>query len=591
MLGEMKWARNARPPGHLSSCPSTPLSGFRLGWHQHCIHEAKDQSNLSFEARMDRRSFLAGSSSFALGTALLSQLKTMPALAQGGDTLVIAIGTTINSLDLHRSGTNRPSYQVTINSYDRLLTFATKTLPNGSVVEDYNTLKGELAESWEIAPDGMSVTFKLKPNAKFWDGTPVTAADVKWSFDRAVSLGGFPTVQMKAGSLEKPEQFQVIDEHTIKVNFIRKSKLTLPDLSVPVPFILNSTVGKAHATEKDPWATEYFHRTAAGSGAYKLDRWDPGQQLVYTRNDAWVGGPLPAIKRVIIREIPSPATRRALVERGDIHMAFDIPSKDAKELIEKKSVAVLGAPVVNCLHVLATNFNFEPFKNKKVRQAIAYSVPYEQIFQQAAYGRGVPMWGAASAEPTEISWPQPFPYKTDYDKAKALLSETPYAGGFEVPLSFDLGTAEWGEPAALIIQEGLAKIGIKTTLEKIPNANWRTIALVEKKLPLHLEYFGGWLNTPDYYFYWCYIKGNLFNSSNYDDPEMAKLVGETLNMETTNPDYAPKIKRMLAKAFDEVPRIPMYQPSLDSAMSKSLRGYTTWFHRQPDLRLLSTATA
>ena len=56
-------------------------------------------------------------------------------------------------------------------------------------------------------------------------------------------------------------------------------------------------VGKENATEKDPWATEYFHRTAAGSGAYKVARWDPGQQIVYERNDDWKGGPLPSIRR------------------------------------------------------------------------------------------------------------------------------------------------------------------------------------------------------------------------------------------------------------------------------------------------------
>jgi len=78
----------------------------------------------------------------------------------------------------------------------------------------------------------------------------------------------------------------------------------------------------------------------------------------------------------------------------------------------------------------------------------------------------------------------------------------------------------------------------------------------------------------------------LFNASNYDDPEMATLVDETLHIGPENPDYEPKIKRMLANAFDEVPRIPMWRPFIDSAMSKNLEGYTTWFHRQPEVRLL-----
>ncbi len=540
---------------------------------------------------MRRRSFISGTGAVVVGAEMLPFLKSSAAWAQATDTIVVAIGNTINSLDLHRVGTNRPAYQVTINCYDRLVTFGAKSQPDGTLVYDYNKIEGELAESWETAADGLSITFKLKKDAKFWDGTPVTAEDVKWSFDRAVAVGGFAATQMKAGGLEKPEQFEALDPLTFRVKLLRKSKLSLPDIAVPVPFILNSKVGKANVSEKDPWATEYFHRTAAGSGAYKVERWDPGQQIVYVRNDDWKGGKLPAIRRVIVREIPAQATRRALIERGDIQMAFEISAKDAKELKEKGSAVVVGAPIDNCMHVLCPNFNFEPFKDKRVRQAIAFALPYEQILNQAAYGRGAAMWGGKSTEPADISWPQPFPYKTDIDKAKDLLGQTPFKAGFEVPLSFDLGTAEWGEPTALLIQEGLAKIGIKATIDKIPGANWRTVALVEKKLPLHLDNFGGWLNTPCYYFYWAYIKGALFNSVNYEDAEMAKLVEETLHIASDDPAYAPKIKRMIAKAFDEVPRIPLWQPYLDSAIRKDVAGYSSWYHRQPDFRVLQLKKA
>jgi peptide/nickel transport system substrate-binding protein len=540
---------------------------------------------------MHRRTFIKSTGALVVGADMLPFLKSSAAWAQAADTIVVAIGNTINSLDLHRVGTNRPAYQVTVNCYDRLVTFGSKAQADGTRVYDYSKIEPELAESWQIAPDGMSITFKLKQDAKFWDGTPVTSADVKWSFDRAVAVGGFAATQMKAGGLEKQEQFEAVDPSTFRVKLLRKSKLTLPDIAVPVPFILNSKVGKANVSEKDPWATEYFHRTPAGSGAYKLERWDPGRQIVYVRNDDWKGGPLPTIRRVIVREIPAQSTRRALIERGDIQMSFEIPAKDAKELKEKGTAVVVGAPIDNCMHVLCPNFNFEPFKDKRVRQAIAFALPYEQILAQAAYGRGVPMWGGKGAQPADISWPQPFPYKTDYDRAKDLLAQTPYKAGFEVPLAFDLGTAEWGEPTALLIQEGLARIGIKTKIDKIPGANWRTIALVEKKLPLMLDNFGGWLNTPCYYFFWSYIKGALFNAGNYDDAEMAKLVAETLHMDASDPAYAPKIKRMIAKAFDEVPRIPLWQPYLDSAIRKDVAGYSSWYHRQPDFRRLQLRKA
>ena len=529
---------------------------------------------------MQRRSFLSSA-------AALPLLHSIPAWAAERDVIVIAIDGTINSLDIQRAGTNRTSYQVAVNAYDRLIGFGTQKMANGTVEFDYHELHGELAESWEIAPDEMSITFKLKPTARFHDGSPVTSADVKWSFDRAVSIGGFPTAQMRAGRLEKPEQFEPLDPQTFRIKLIEPSKLTLPDLAVPVPIIYNSKLAKAHATEADVWAADWLNRNAAGSGAFKVERWDPGAQLVYTRNDAWVGGPAPKARRVVIREIPNEATRRALVERGDVHLSFDIPGRDAADMSHDSKVRVVGTPVPNTLAVLIPNFDFEPFRDKKVRQAMAYALPYEQIFQQAAYDRGVKMWGG---EPTDsIAWPQPSPYATDLDRAKALMAETLYKDGFDVPLAFDIGAASWGDPAALLVQEGLGRIGIRCTIDRIPGANWRTIALVQKKLPLILDGFGGWLNTPDYYFYWAYTKGPLFNAGNYDNPEMAKLVARTLDMKESDPDYVPAIRRMIEIAWDDIPRIPLWQPFLESAMVPRLDGYQFWFHRAVDARPLSLA--
>ena len=170
-----------------------------------------------------------------------------------------------------------------------------------------------------------------------------------------------------------------------------------------------------------------------------------------------------------------------------------------------------------------------------------------------------------------------------------MLAEAGLAGGFETTLSFNLGLADWQEPTALLIQEALGKIGIKVTLDKIPGANWRTAALVEKRLPMHLENFGGWLNYPDYYFFWAYKHGHLFNSSNYKNEEMEKLVDETLHMEVSDPKYAPNIKRMIAIAFADVPRIPLYQPYLDAALAKNVGGYASWYHRQLDCSTITKA--
>lgn len=529
-----------------------------------------------------RRNFLKMG---AAGASVLPFLRAMPASAQGSDTLVVVSGQTINSLDLHRSGTSRASYQVGVNCYDRLVSFGKKEAIGGGYSFDYGVIEPELAESWTVSDDGLTLTFKLKPDATFWDGRKVTAADVKWSFDRAVSVGGFPSVQMKAGGFQRPDQFEAVDDETFVIKLDFPSKLSIPDLAVPVPYIINSVEALKHATADDPWALEYLHKVAAGSGAYKVARWTPGEQLVYERNDDWVGGPLPALKRVVIREVPSPATRRALVERGDVQIAFNIPDKDAAELSE--TLDVFSTPVVNCMFCLCPNFAFEPFQDSNVRKALAYAIPYEDIFQAAAYGRGLPLWGGEE-EITDIAWPRKSQYYTDLDKAKEYMAKSNFADGFDVPLSISLDLASWMEPTALLIQEALGQIGITVEIEKIPGANWRTASLVEKRLPLHLETFGGWLDTPDYYFFWAYQDGHLFNSSNYRNEEIEELTNATLHMDMDDPDYAPKIKRMFEIVLDELPRIPLYQPALNVA-ANGAAGYEFWFHRQLDIRPLTSA--
>src|SRR3979490_1598139 len=160
----------------------------------------------------------------------------------------------------------------------------------------------ELADDMKVGD--MSATFKLKKNAVFHDGTPVTAKDVKWSLDRAVTVGGFPTVQMKAGSLVDKEQFVLVDDSTVRIDFAKKDRLTIPDLAVIGPGIYNSELLKKKATEKDPWAMDYTKSNTAGSGAYKVTSWKPGVEVVYERNDDWGGGKMPQLKQVMVGTCP-----------------------------------------------------------------------------------------------------------------------------------------------------------------------------------------------------------------------------------------------------------------------------------------------
>ena len=112
-----------------------------------------------------------------------------------------------------------------LKSLDPIWTTAAITAGHAFLVYDQlfaQDLKGiskpQMVETYTVSPDGLKYTFTLRQGLRFHDGTPVTAKDVKWSFDRAVTVGGFPTFQMAAGSLEKPEQFTAVDDYTFRVD-------------------------------------------------------------------------------------------------------------------------------------------------------------------------------------------------------------------------------------------------------------------------------------------------------------------------------------------------------------------------------------
>ncbi len=501
------------------------------------------------------------------------------------ETLLVVTSAGPNSLDIHGVGANRPSYGASWNLYDRLVSFASKTLPDGTLSYDYTKVVPELAESWEVDPNTHAITFKLRANAKFHDGSPVTAADVKWSFDRAVGVGGFPTVQMKAGSLEKPEQFEALDERTFKITFPRADKLSLPDLATPVAVVINSKLAKQHATADDPWAMEWLKSNVAGSGAYKLEAWQPGTQTVYVRNEEWAGGPKPAVRRVIMREVPSSAAQLALVRRGDADIVFNLSAKDAVDLARNPQLTVVSTPIENAMWYLGMKTDAPPFDHVKVRQAVALAVPYPQIMSSVVYQRGLPLFGAEGA-PKDATWPQPTPWKTDLAKAKALLAEAGYGGGFTTKIAFDQSLSVPSEGIALLIQEALASIGIKAVIEKIPGANWRA-ALLKKDLPMTVNNMGGWLNYPEYFFFWAYHGQNaVFNTMSYKNAKVDALV-EQARFESEPEKYAAAVREFIGIAYDEVPRVPLFQPVLDVAMKKNVTGYQYWFHRQLDFRQLA----
>jgi peptide/nickel transport system substrate-binding protein len=309
------------------------------------------------------------------------------------------------------------------------------------------------------------------------------------------------------------------------------------------------------------------------------------------RNDSWVGGPLPKVKRVIWRMVPQAGNRRALLERGDADISYDLPNKDFVELKDNGKLNIVSVPYSNGVQYIGMNVKIAPFDNPKVREAVACAIPYQKIMDAVLFGLAKPMFGAAADKATEVAWPQPTKYVTDIARAKALLAEAGHPNGFETTLSFDLGFAGVNEPLCVLVQESLAQIGIKTTINKIPGANWRT-ELNKKVLPLYTNVFSGWLDYPEYFFIWCYDgKNSIFNTMSYQSKAMDEFIHGAVDAAANGntSKYDTDVKGFVDLAFKDIPRIPLYQPYVNVAMQKNVSGYQYWFHRRLDYRALVKA--
>jgi peptide/nickel transport system substrate-binding protein len=390
---------------------------------------------------------------------------------------------------------------------------------------------------------------------------------------------------MSAGSLTKAEQFVVVDDSTVRVDFAKKDRLTIPDLAVIVPCIVNSELVKKNASEKDPWGLEYTKQQTAGSGAYKLTKWTAGTEVIMERNDEWVGGRLPKIKRVIWRMVPQAGNRRALLERGDADISYELPFKDFQEMKANGKLNVVSLPFSNGIQYIGMNVTKPPFDNPKVRQAMAYAIPYQKIMDAVLFGLANPMFGAAAdkADRGRVAATDEILHRHRQGQGAAR--------GSRLRQRFrdhDFIRPEFRRRQRAALHPGSGEPRPDRHQDHDQQGARRQLAHraeQEGDAALHQRVLG-WLDYPEYFFYWCYHGNNsVFNTMSYKSPEMDKLIDGARIAASTGDTatYDKDVKGFVDLAFADIPRIPLYQPFVNVAMQKNISGYQYWFHPSPGL--------
>jgi peptide/nickel transport system substrate-binding protein len=371
--------------------------------------------------------------------------------------------------------------------YDQLLTFP------GS---DFSKVTSDVATKWDVSADGLTYVFELNPNIKFSDGTPATADDVVFSLKRQKNLKG-PTSWFQDGvtSVEKTGGNQV----TIKLSSLNVDwlfLLTSPFLSIAQASAIKQNGGNDSAeSATSDTARAWLDQHSAGSGPFVLETWEHGSQLTMKRNAQYWGKPAP-FDRVVFKFVKDPNVQRALLVRGDAHIAVNLTPDLAADVQSDQKIGILNVPSLG-FPWLGLHANHNPaLKNAKSWEAIKYAIDYDGM---AKIYKGGGQFIASCIPPgLPNALPAEERIKRDVARSKAALSDAGYPNGFAFELTFASEQLYQNIPATIVaekIKEDLQEVGITANLRPVPSTQELT-DFREGKLEAAIHFWGadyiGW---------------------------------------------------------------------------------------------------
>ncbi len=407
-----------------------------------------------------------GLSHLLMGGALAGV--ALPARAQGRkDVLVIGldIGDTV-TLDPAKQNNYSPPLTLEA-SYDPLVTLA----PG-----HYSTPKPLLATSWERTPDGKGWRFTLRKDVKFASGNPMTAEDVKWTFDRI-----FAVKDQSAFYIGNVSATNVVDPYTVDVMLKAPSEPILDILAAPNFGIMDrkTVMANGGTTDENDKATEWLNGHTAGTGAYMVTAWARNSQIQLARNpNSWRGQSPYA--RIVIRHIPDSAAQLLAIQRGDVDVAFNLIPEQILSLKSDPKIRAERLESLDFVYMALTQeaeFN-KALAVKEARQAIMHAIDYDGIKNKLVGGQAtrpvsflpVGVLGSTQADADKLA------IKEDLGKAKELLQKAGLPDGFEFELSYGqavINGVSYGTIAQKL-QSDLARVGIRIKLNPMDQVNMRT---------------------------------------------------------------------------------------------------------------------
>lgn len=441
--------------------------------------------------------------------------------------------------------------------------FSAKTT-EGLLYYDHDMVPhGQLAASWEVSPDGLKYTFKLREGVKWHDGKPFTSADV------AKSVELWKTVHVRARQVfGGVTEVQTPDDHTVSLV-----------LEKPVPYLL-----KAFAAVEAPVLPKHIYdgvdatksennSAPIGTGPFRFKEWVRGSHVIFERNPDYWDAPRPYVDQLIVRFMPEANARAIALETGASNLGYRTPVSlsdlrrlraDAKLAFETRGYEYSG-------NITSMTFNRDNkyLADIKVRQALAHAIDRDAMVKIVFYGESTPCASPIIPKLKAYHTTEPTPYPFDIEKAKQLLDEAglkPGANGIRFNFTLDVMPLQ-GEPKRLseFIRGSMLKIGVGVDLRTEDSGSYVRRVYTERDFDATLAEYSN-LYDPIAgvrRLYWSknIVKGLPFsNSADYRNPR----VDELLEAATVEQDEA-KRKEMFLEfqkiVMTELPDINLCMPN------------------------------
>jgi peptide/nickel transport system substrate-binding protein len=451
---------------------------------------------------------------------------------QGTSEVIVAFSSDVDTLDPHQFR-SVAAYGVVGNIYGTLLQEQYAD-PVEGVLKYTGSSTPYLAKSATWNDDRTRLTVELREDATFADGSPITAEDVVYSLQRALSDVGYASAIGAWLNVSDPKTGIVAkDEATVEMHVTHYSPLIEQFLAFQIFPILDESAAKAAATKDDPWSAKFFAKQATASGPYVVESLVAGEGSTLKKNKNFKAADISkAADTVVVKNMPDPQQAFLALQKNAVDLVAGLTPDIARAVEKDANLKLYELPYSDIVY-LGMNNKDPALKDVRVRQALSYLMPYDALrrdvmkgYAGAAYGAVPhPMRDALDTTGDRVAYP------TNVEAAKKLLDDAGIGAG-DLSLTLSVPATEVSlRQSAVFIQSALEKAGIKVKVNEMSDADFNSNL---GKMQMYIDSWYSWGQDSVYQLFFLLKTGLFTNYTNFSNKEVDKLVERA--MATTDPD-------------------------------------------------------